>query len=535
MTTKQLQQKKIGSTKIVDMEKERARLIEYLKKDPEHLVKKAARKRLSNFSRYMQVDMEMQPFHIVYYRILDMFAQGKIKKLIVQMPPQHGKSEGSSRKLPSFMLGLFPNKKIAIGSYSTPFAQDFNRDNQRIIDTPEYHNLFPKTRLNGSNVVTMANVYLRNSNVFEIVGKRGWLRAVGRGGALTGKGVDVSILDDVYKDYAEGNSPIVRDAAWKWYTTVIRTRLHNDSQELIVFTRWHAEDVIGRLEKAEEIIEATCWDDFENIPEGAWIRLNFEALKTGEPTELDPRAAGEALWPSRHSAAKHLLNKKLDPVQFQCLFQGQPGGAEGRLYQHTFKTYTDKTEWGSFIRSGNYTDVADEGEDYLFSVCYDIYKSKTATMFNEKTKRHEPMLFALITDMIMTKDNTDVTTISVPQMMNLHNTQKAWIESNNGGAQFEKNIKKRVKAATESFYQGGNKESRIITASAMVSQHVIMPFDWENRYPVIYDHLVNFLRKFSANEHDDPEDGLTGVYEKEIANYNDRPYNQVSKGVKIHN
>jgi hypothetical protein len=83
----------------------------------------------------------------------------------------------------------------------------------------------------------MANTYLRNSDVIEMVGRKGSLRVVGRGGSLTSKTVDVSILDDVYKDYAEGNSPIVRAAAWKWYTTVVRTRLHNDSQELIVFTR----------------------------------------------------------------------------------------------------------------------------------------------------------------------------------------------------------------------------------------------------------------------------------------------------------
>lgn len=522
---------------VTDLNNNREKIIKYLQDNPEEIVKMAAKRRLTNFARYMQVDMELQPFHAVYYEILDRFAHGKIKKLIIQMPPQHGKSEGSSRKLPSFILGLFPNKKISIGSYSTPFAQDFNRDNQRIIDTREYRGLFPKTILNGSNVVTLANTYLRNSNVFEIMGAKGWLRAVGRGGALTGKAVDVSILDDVYKDYAEGNSPIVREAAWRWYTTVIRTRLHNDSQELIVFTRWHAEDVIGRLEKAEEVIDVTEWKDFDNIPEGAWVRLNFEAIKTGEPTELDPRQAGEALWESRHSAAKHKLNQKLDPVQFQCLYQGHPGSAAGRLYQHLFKTWSEDTrgDWGAFIRSGNYTDVADEGNDYLVSICYDIYKSKTATFYNEKTKRNEPLLFALITDIIMTQDDTDKTTITVPAMINRNGTQKVWVESNSGGAMFEKAIRKKIKAASEAFYQNENKESRIITASAMVSVHIIMPLDWENRFPVFYDHVVNFLRKFNANTHDDPEDVLTGIYEKEIMHGNDKPYGRVSKGVKVHN
>ena len=128
--------------------------------------------------------------------------------------PTHN-SEGSSRKLPAFMLGLNPDTKICIGSYAATIARDFNRDVQRIIDTPRYRELFPETYLNGSNVVTMANTYLRNSDVIEMVGHKGSLRVVGRGGSLTSKTVDVSILDDVYKDYAEGNSPIVRNAAWK--------------------------------------------------------------------------------------------------------------------------------------------------------------------------------------------------------------------------------------------------------------------------------------------------------------------------------
>lgn len=505
-----------------------------IKENPDGLVKTAARKRFQNFARYMQPDLVLEPFHVVYYEVLDRFAHGLIKKLIVQQPPQHGKSEGSSRKLPSFILGLDPNKKIAIGSYAATIAQDFNRDVQRIIDTPVYRELFPKTFLNGSNVVTMANTYLRNSNVIEMVGNKGSLRVVGRGGSLTSKSVDISILDDVYKDYAEGNSPIVRAAAWKWYTTVVRTRLHNDSQELIVFTRWHDDDLIGRIEKSgEKVIDIKTYADLDNIPPGAWVRINFEALKTGEPTEIDPREPGAALWEGRHSKAKLEGQKALDPVQFQCLYQGNPGSAEGRLYQ-PFKTWTEKSDWGQYIRSGAYVDVADDGTDMLFGATYDIYKSEN-TIYNEKTKRWEPLLFALITDMEMTEENTDVTTVTIPAMINRNGTQFAWIESNNGGAQFEKVVKKKVKAITKPFYQGGNKESRIITSSAMVNQHIIMPFGWENRFKSVYDHLTGFLRKFDANEHDDPEDGLTGIYEKEIADGNIRPYNHANRGVTRRN
>lgn len=385
--------------------------------------------------------------------------------------------------------------------------------------------------MNYSNVVTIAKNYLRNSDVVEMVGHTGSLRVVGRGGALTSKTVDISILDDVYKDYAEGNSPIVREAAWRWYTTVVRTRLHNKSQELIVFTRWHDDDLIGRIEKSgEKIVDIHKWDDVKNIPDGAWVRINFEGLKTGEPTEIDPRQPGEALWEERHSREKLEAQRALDPVQFQCLYQGNPGNAEGKLYQHPFRTYIEKSEWGTYIRSGNYTDVADEGDDYLFSACYDIYKSDNE-VWNEQKKRFEPILYALITDMIMTQDNADVTTVTVPDMINRNGTQKAWIESNNGGAGFEKVVRRKIRALTEPFYQGGNKESRIITSSAMVNAQIIMPFGWENRFPEIHRHLTSFLRDFAANAHDDPEDALTGIYEKELADLDTRQYGHATRGV----
>lgn len=448
--------------------------------------------------------------------------------------PTHN-SEGSSRKLPAFMLGLNPDTKICIGSYAATIARDFNRDVQRIIDTPSYRELFPETYLNGSNVVTMANTYLRNSDVIEMVGRKGSLRVVGRGGSLTSKTVDVSILDDVYKDYAEGNSPIVRNAAWKWYTTVVRTRLHNDSQELIVFTRWHDDDLIGRIEKSgETIIDIKSWDDVKDIPAGAWVRINFEGLKTGEPTEIDPREPGAALWDRRHSRAKLEGQRALDPVQFQCLYQGNPGNAEGKLYRNPFRTYVDKSEWGTFVRSGNYTDVADEGDDFTFSACYDVYKSGNEA-WNEQKKRFEPILYALITDMVFTQENTEVTAVTVPEMINRCGTQKAWIESNNGGAGFEKLIRKKIKAISEPFYQGANKESRIITNSASVNAQIIMPLGWEERFPKIHEHVTGFLRDFPANEHDDPEDGLTGIYEKELADGDTRPYSQATRGVKRRN
>lgn len=467
-------------------------------------------------------------FHRNYMRVLQMFAEGKIQNLVIQASPQHGKSEISSRRLPSFILGQNPDKKIIICSYAASIATDFNRDCQRIIDSDEYRAIFPDTVLNGSNVVTVSNNYLRNSLVFECVGRMGGLRVVGRGGSLTSKTADVLIMDDLYKDAAEANSPVIRAGAWDWYTKVARTRLHNASQQLIVFTRWHKDDIIGRIMDSEPCRIIRKWSDLENLG-STWAIVNFPAIKVGEPTELDPRQEGEPLWGERHSIERLLAQKALDPVGFQCLFQGEPGSAEGRLYQ-PFKTWANKDDFGVYVRSGAYVDVADEGDDYLAAISYDVYKSGN-DIWNERTRRFEPMLYFLVTDVEYTQDGADVTSITVPRLINANGVQKAWVESNNGGGQFERAIRPKIRALTVPFHQSANKESRIVTNAPFVNQHVVFPFGWETRYQKAYEHITTFLREFGANTHDDIEDCLTGIYEKEIGSA--APYGNAHRGVKV--
>lgn len=484
--------------------------LQFVKNSPNTIVREAAKVDLLAFSRYMQPNLDIQPFHEVYYKVLNKFAYGEIKKLIVTIPPQHGKSEASSRKLPAFILGLNPDKKIAIGSYSTSFARDFNRDVQKIIDTREYNELFPDTFLSRSNKVSFSNVYQRNSDVIECVGHTGSLRVVGRGGPLTGKPVDIAILDDVYKDYAEANSPVIRKAAWKWYTTVVKTRLHNDSQELIVFTRWHNEDIVGELEKQETIIDIKSEEDLKNVPDGAWLRINFEAIKTTEKTDFDKREVGQSLWERRHSFKSLMAKRKLDKVQFDCLYQGQPGSAVGKLYQ-PFKTYTNWQDFGTLIARGNYTDCADEGTDFLCSICYNKVISRDARDENGK-----PLIFIMVTDIIHTDEPIESTTQSVPMMLNREGTQYANVESNNGGKAFANIIEPKTGANIYWFTQSGNKESRIITNAGLVNQRIIFPFGWETRYKSFYEIVSGFLRNFKANAHDDAPDVLTGIIEKEI-------------------
>lgn len=454
-----------------------------------------AKKHLWGFTKYNFKDLDETDFHRNYYEILDAFSQGKIKRLIISIPPQHGKTLGSSEMLPAYMLGKNPNKRIAIASYSTTQARKFNRRIQRLIDDPLYHNVFPETILNESNVVTITGSYLRNADEFEVVKKDGSLKVVGRGGPLTGNPVDIMIMDDMYKDAAEGNSPLIRDNVWDYYVSVVKTRLHNDSQELIVFTRWHEDDLIGRITKKEGVKDIESLDDLVNVDPMAWVKVNFEALKTTEPTELDPRKKGEALYPEKHGLNKLNEAMELDAEKFNCLYQGNPISIEGLLYSK-FNTYV---ELPTIYDRKNYTDTADTGIDYLCSISYGV---------------KGPNFYVL--DVLYTAKAMEYTEVELPKRLIANGIKKADIESNNGGRGFSRVIQRNVEGRCNVswFFQSKNKESRIITNSSLVTQHIFMPEDWATRWPDFYNHVTYFKKVFRSNKQDGGPDVLSGIIEK---------------------
>lgn len=450
------------------------------------------------FAKAMMPELFLSDFHIKYYRVLHRFAKGNIKKLIVTVPPQHGKSQGSTRLLPAFLFGKNPDLKIAIASYSDTFAKKFNRDIQRLIDSQTYAELFPETTLNGKNIVTVTSSYLRNSSEFEIVNHKGSLKAVGRGGPLTGNPVDIMIMDDLYKDAMEGNSPTIRDAVWEWYTSVIKTRLHNNSQELIVFTRWHEDDLIGRLEQRDQVKTITSFDDLDDSYKG-WYKLNFEAIKETDKTELDARIPNLVLWPERHSYESLSEKRRLDGHSFNCLYQGNPISKEGLLYESGFNTYSELPD--SVIKKANYTDTADMGNDMLCSICYQVGKDKKI----------------YVTDVLYTDQPMEETEAMTSKMITENDTRISYIESNNGGRGFSRVIAKSCpNVSVQWFHQSGNKESRIMTNSATVMHNILFPEGWHKRWPKFYSDLTGFKRVFRANKHDDAPDVITGIVEKEI-------------------
>jgi hypothetical protein len=247
---------------------------------------------------------------------LDKFAKGEIKKLMVFMPPQHGKSQLVSRHLPAYLLGLNPSAKVIACSYSSTLTQSFNRDIKRIMTSKEYKRLFPESIINSKGVkIEDKEGFMNNNDIFEMIGQKGYYKNVGVGGSLTGTAADFGIIDDPVKDAKEADSPTIRGRIWDWYDTVFSTRLHNDSQQLLTMTRWHRDDLAGRILKSEDAVE--------------WEILKLPAIKEKTTFHvLDKRKEGEALWEERHSAHKI---KKATERTFRALYQQDPMPPKGGL------------------------------------------------------------------------------------------------------------------------------------------------------------------------------------------------------------
>ena len=188
------------------------------------LLRMDAKDKFRQFIPYINTSYDRQWFHAEIADYCQDLFIGKIKNLMVFIPPQHGKSEIVSRQFPAWALGCDPNLKIVGCSYSSDLAQQFSRSIQRTIDTEEYQAVFPETTLNSAK--SPIRGYLRNVDQFEIVGYRGFYKSVGVGGSLTGTPVDIAIIDDPVKDALEAYSSTYRERVWEWYNSPI---IHYDA------------------------------------------------------------------------------------------------------------------------------------------------------------------------------------------------------------------------------------------------------------------------------------------------------------------
>ena len=282
---------------------------------------------LLDFTTRTKRDYQTNWHHGVLCEYLDRFVTGERKRLIVCMPPRHGKSELVSRRLPAYIFGRNPDARIIACSYSADLAQRMNRDVQRIMDDQAYAALFPDTHLFGKNIRTVADgSWLRNSDIFEIVGRSGTYRSAGVGGGIGGMGFDYGIIDDPIKNREEADSLRYRDKVWDWWQSTFYPRAEKDAAILLTTTRWHSDDIAGRILESEDASD--------------WQVISFPAVCDAVGNPDDPREIGDPLWPDKYdSAALAKIKTAIGAYQWASLYQQRPRPREGGMFRsHWFKT-----------------------------------------------------------------------------------------------------------------------------------------------------------------------------------------------------
>lgn len=277
-------------------------------------------------SAHGDVDKSMYqaaPFHKAIARHLEELERGDFKQLILTMPPRAGKSELATKRFVAWFLGRNPEKNVAVATYSDTMAEDYGSDIRWIINSATYKQTFPKMRLRKGGQA--------KSNIQTEAGGRAVF--VGVGGALTGRGADLLLCDDLVKGAEEARSQTMRDQTWEWFTKVAMTRRMGKKLVVVIMTRWHSDDVVGRLTDPDNP-KFPGADEAKN-----WKIISIPAI--AEENDVLGRQPGEPLWPERFDLDFLEQQRRLDPLGFEALYQQHPSVADGVLFRReTLQYYT---------------------------------------------------------------------------------------------------------------------------------------------------------------------------------------------------
>lgn len=232
-------------------------------------------------------------------------------RLIVEMPPRHGKTIATSRLFPVWHLGQYPDQRVMLVSYAADLSVRNSRAARGYFHNLKFRSWFPGVVLSEDK---------RSANTWDIAGRGGGMDAIGMLGAATGKGANLLIVDDPVKSRQEAESEVIRERIWDAFNDDLITRLEPGGAVVLMMTRWHMDDLIGRVLKHQG-------ED--------WVRLRLPAL--AEANDPLGRAEGEALWPSRFPVgALRGMERKLGPYSFAALYQQSPVSAEGGLFKRAW-------------------------------------------------------------------------------------------------------------------------------------------------------------------------------------------------------
>ena len=244
-------------------------------------------------------------------------ASGELKRLIINMPPRHTKSEFASYLLPAWFLGKYPDKKVIQTSHTAELAVGFGRKVRNLVDKDEYKRIFPGVALQTDSKA--AGRWATN--------KGGDYFAIGVGGAVTGKGADLLVIDDPHSEQEAAlaeNSPEIYDKTYEWYTSGPRQRLQPGGAIIIVATRWAKRDLVGQVLKA-------------SVQRGGddWEVIEFPAIME----------SGDPLWPEFWSLTElQALKRELPNSKWMSQYQQNPTSETSAIVKREWWQLWDKEE-----------------------------------------------------------------------------------------------------------------------------------------------------------------------------------------------
>lgn len=379
-----------------------------------------------------------------------------------------------------WILGIDLTNKIITCSYNDELAVDFSRyTRDGIMQTKTfpheiiYNDIFPNSKVSRGN--SSFHQWALDGSFFSYKG-------TGIMGSITGKGCNVSIVDDPVKSAAEAFNENALEKVWKWYTGTFLSRNEEGSIQIVNMTRWAKNDPVGRILSGPEADE--------------WYVLKLEARDKN----------GKMLCEDLLSEKTYMsLRANMDPIIFRANYHQEPVDKEGALYKN-LKTYEkvpmDSSGNPLFEQIISYTDTADQGTDYLCSIVAGVYEGE-----------------GYILDLLYTQDGMEVTEPKTADMFVKNEVNLARIESNSGGKGFARNVQREIwlRYKTKSvviswFHQSRNKMARILTNSTFVMNHIYFPINWKDRWPEFFDAITTFKRE-GGNINDDGPDALTGIAE----------------------
>jgi len=289
----------------------------------ELLQRERAKSGLLDFVTYTMPSYKVGEHHKFISDALERIAERKIRRLLIQAPPRHGKSQLATIHFPAWYLGKYPDRQIITAAYNANFARDFGRSVRNLINEPAYQNVFP---VNLAADAKAANRWHTDQG--------GAYLAAGVGTGITGRGAHLIVVDDPIRSRVDADSKLIRDQLWGWYRSVLYTRQMPDACIVVIQTRWHDDDLVGRLLQDME----TGGEEWELIDLPAFAMHN-DSLG---------RAYGDPLWPDWYPTnvleqTRKALTSTDGPREWSALYQQRPITEEGAFFQKEwFRPYNHK-------------------------------------------------------------------------------------------------------------------------------------------------------------------------------------------------